>query len=274
MYKDIVICINESESQDHTIHAAASFANQHNACLTALYVTTLDMPILPPFGPMYEENMKQAIERKDTKSEKAKESFLSIVNKLNCSATWYEVDTNENPLKAITYADLVVTSQVSYDPRMGHSNIGFINNLLLETGTPVVLIPDEWDQPILGSRIVVGWDESREVVRAVRDAMPLLQQAEHVDVVSVNYPETEGISDVSQISSYLNQRNVINQFHLQTTDNILDTPEAVLIDFVDRVAANLIVIGGYGHTRLKEIILGGTTRYLIKNSPVPVFLSH
>jgi nucleotide-binding universal stress UspA family protein len=279
MYKDIVVCVNEAQGRDNTIRAAARFANEVGASLTGVYVT-MDSYSSPPYGVTHyglltKDIVTCAEERKAEQSLKAKNNFNQIADELSCNATWSEMSASDHPLRVMAYADLIITNQAAYDPRQGHSNIGFINTLVLETGKPVILIPTHWDQVVLGKKIVIGWDESREAIRAVQDAMPILKQADQVDAVTVNYKEHgDEVVDISEISSYLTRRNVSNSFDLKVTDENLDTPEKVLLDFADKKSADLIVIGGYGHTRLREIILGGTTRYLSKHSDIPVLFSH
>ncbi|MBT8115484.1 MAG: universal stress protein [Arenicella sp.] len=275
MYRDIVVCVTESDGRDNTIKAAAAFANQHGSNLIGLYVTLgEDSPVIPPFGAVSADLIEEAITRQQERLNKAKESFIEITGSMECSATWLAVDEEAHPLRAVIYSDLVITNQAAYDPRRGVSNIGFINSLVLETGKPVLLIPTGWHEPDLGSKIVLGWDESREAVRAVQDALPLLKLADQVDVVSINYEGEDDVVDVSEITSYLKERNVSNDFHLKVTDEHLDTPEKVLINYCEVNDADLLVIGGYGHTRLREIILGGVTRHMVKNSDIPILLSH
>ena len=105
--------------------------------------------------------------------------------------------------------------------------------------------------------------------------MPLLKLADHVDAVTVNYEtDDQELIKMSDISNYLSRRNVVNHFHSAVTDEHHDTPEKVLMNFAGTRSADLIVVGGYGHTRLREIILGGATRNLSKHSTVPVLFSH
>lgn len=274
MYKDIVVCINEADGRDNTITAAARFAKDNNANLTGLYVRVRDMPAMGPYGYISEEIARDIQKTEDDRAAKAKQSFESITADLTTEANWLEVAESQHPLKIIAYADLVITNQVSYDPRQGRSNMSFVNNLILETGKPVILIPNAWQESTFGTNIVVGWNESREASRAVQDAMPLLQQANNVEVVCVNYKGEDEAVDVSQISSYLSRRNVSNSFKLAVTDDHLNSPEKVLHARAVNNSANLIVVGGYGHARLREIILGGVTRFLTKKSTIPVLFSH
>ena len=274
MYKDIMVCINEADWRDNAIKAATRFANECNARLTGLYIRIPETPAMPPYGVVSDEIIQQARKREDDRAANAKQSFESITDELSLSANWLEVDEFQHPLKAMAYTDLLMINQVAYDPRRGRSNIGFVNNLILETGKPVILIPTAWDKTTFGSNVVVGWDESREATRAIQDAMPVLQKANHVEAVCVNYAGEDEVADVSEISAYLSRRNVVNSFKLAVTDENLDTPEKVLHNHAIKSSADLIVVGGYGHSRLREIILGGVTRHLTKNSSVPVLFSH
>lgn len=274
MYKDIVVCINETDDRDNTIRVAARFANENNASITGLYLRVRNAPAVGPYGYISEEITMDIRKQEDERAAAARDSFESIASELTTPSNWLEIAEDQQSLKAIAYSDLVITNQVAYDPYQGRSNLNFINSLILETGKPIVLIPNEWDKPIFGTNIVVGWDGSREATRAVQDAMPLLQKADHVTAVCVNHKDADEVADVSEISSYLSLRNVSNSFKLAVTDDLLNSPEKVLDSYAGKLSADLIVVGGYGHTRFREIILGGVTRFLTKNSTVPVLFSH
>jgi nucleotide-binding universal stress UspA family protein len=123
--------------------------------------------------------------------------------------------------------------------------------------------------------VVVGWDASREAARAVRDALPLLTQAKVVEVVSVNpRPADLGHGDVpgADIALYLARHGVnVEVQRIETRE--LDVGNA-LLSHVASEAADLLVMGGYGHARLREIMLGGATRTILHDMTVPVLMSH
>lgn len=280
MYKEITVCVSEAEGRENVIRAAAQFATKVGASLTGLYVNKhsayggYDYG-LSPYG-MVSVDLNKIAEERDAKlSAEAEQEFQSVVEQFDCESTWLEVSADNHPLRLMKYSDLVITNQVAYDPRQGHSNISFINTLVLALGKPVVLIPKEWNQPDFGNKVVIGWDESREAARAVQDAMPILKNASHVDAVCVNHKEQDDeVVDVSQISTYLSRHDVPNSFHLKLTGDDANTPDKVLRRFAVKTNADLIVVGGYGHTRLREIVLGGVTRDLSKRCNVPVLFSH
>jgi hypothetical protein len=274
MYKDIVVCIDENDGRESTIRAAARLARDNDANLIGLYVRSRHLPALGSYGYISDEIAKNIKNREDGHEANAKECFDSITKELGADANWHSVDEDKHPLKVIAYSDLVITDHVAYDPLQGRSNMNFVNTLILDTGKPVVLIPDGWSEQSFGSNIVLGWDESREATRAMQDAMPLLQKANHVDAICVNCKGEDEVANAAQISTYLTRRKVNNSFKLAETEGRLDTAEKVLHDHAQKTSADLIVVGGYGHTRMREIVLGGVTRYLSKHSTVPVLFSH
>lgn len=274
MYKDIVVYINESEGRDNTIRAAARFASEVNARLRGVYVRVNLVPALPPYGVISQELAEQVRKEQDQRLAVSEKLFNKIASEHGCEHEWVELNGQQDALRVATYSDLVLTNQVSYDLHQSQSNLGFVNRLILESGKPVVLIPANWNETEFGSRVLLGWDESRAATRALQDSMPLLKKADYVEAVCVNSIEPDDPADVSDVSDFLVRRNVTNTFKLMVTDEYLDTTEKVLHDYACRSSANLIVIGGYGHSRLREIILGGVTRYLLKNSRVPVLFSH
>ncbi|NND83438.1 MAG: universal stress protein [Gammaproteobacteria bacterium] len=275
MYKEIVVCVNEAEGRDNAITAAAAFANQHNAHLLGVYCSLgEDSPLVPAMGVVSADLIMEAMKQYKERRTASKQRFKEITSEVGCSADWLDDDSVDAPIRAAAYADLIITNQAAKDKARGVSNMSLINRLILESGKPVILTPTGWNQTGFGARIALGWDESREAVRAVADALPLLQQAEQVDVISINYEGDDDIVDISEISTYLAQRNVANSFHLQVTSSRLDSPEKVLSNYCDEHDIDLLVIGAYGHTRLREIVLGGVTRHMIRRSKVPLLLTH
>jgi nucleotide-binding universal stress UspA family protein len=145
--------------------------------------------------------------------------------------------------------------------------------VLLRAGRPILLVPDA-ARPLELRRVVIAWKDRRECRRAVRDALPLLQEAKEVLLVEVgehegHAPSKETLGDVA---AYLVRHRAI------VADQVWCPPRgpvaAGLFQFVKDEKADLIVAGGYGHSRLGEWIFGGVTRELLAASPVCCMLSH
>jgi nucleotide-binding universal stress UspA family protein len=170
-------------------------------------------------------------------------------------------------LREARAADLVIIgrrrSGGAYDPGV----------ILLRAGRPVLLVPDT-AAPLGLRRVVVAWKDTPECRRAVRDALPLLQEAKEVLLIEIGEHESRSQAKkaLADVGAYLVRHQVI------VADELWRQPRgsvpAELFQFVEEEKADLIVAGGYGHSRLGEWIFGGVTRELLAASPVCCMLSH
>jgi nucleotide-binding universal stress UspA family protein len=121
---------------------------------------------------------------------------------------------------------------------------------------------------------MVGWDAGREATRAVNDALPLLERAKSVDVVSINPKKVgkHGDEPGADIGLHLSRHGVkVNVQHLETRD--ID-PGDTLLSRVSDKGCDLLVIGGYAHSRLRDLVVGGVTETMLEHMTVPVLMSH
>ena len=174
------------------------------------------------------------------------------------------------------YADLLVIGQTSPDEPVCGVAGNFPELLVLAAGRPVLIVPYYTDvYPRLGQRILVAWNASREATRAVTDALPLLQRAQLVTIMAVNaQPATSAHGDIpgADLALYLARHGVKAEVSPSYTDQI-DVGDDLLARASD-LDIDLIVMGAYGHSRLREIVLGGVTHKLLRHMTVPVLMSH
>lgn len=144
---------------------------------------------------------------------------------------------------------------------------------MFESGRPVIIVPYIQTAPLTLDRVMVCWDGSRAAARAVADAMPLLERAKNVEVVIVTnergkQKELEG----ADIGQHLARHGIkVEVTRIMRGD--LDVADALLSHSADS-GADFIVMGGYGHSRLREFVLGGVTRKILQCMPVPALMSH
>jgi nucleotide-binding universal stress UspA family protein len=169
------------------------------------------------------------------------------------------------------YADLVVVGQT--DPSdAGQVPASFPERLVLAAGRPVLIVPFAGSFATLGKRIVVAWKPSREATRAVTDAIALLRKADNVHVMAMNPRAGEyGSVPGADIGAYLSRHGV--RVEVKADYSEVDVGNELLSRASD-LSADLIVMGGYGHSRLKELVLGGATRTILNSKTVPVLMSH
>jgi nucleotide-binding universal stress UspA family protein len=172
------------------------------------------------------------------------------------------------------YADLVIAGQV--DPRDPEwADLRLPERVVLESGRPVMVIPFIGAPQPIGKRIMVAWNASREAVRAVNDALPLLVDADTVEVLAINPPVGEaGDGDIpcADICLHL-ARHGINAIAESMQAEDIQVGDLLLSRAVDR-GVDLIVMGAYGHSRFREIVLSGVSRRLFKHMTTPVLFSH
>ena len=172
------------------------------------------------------------------------------------------------------YADLVVIGQQNAKwPGGVHKD--FERSVPLAAGRPVLVVPYAFERRPVGHRVLVAWNASREAARAVSDALPLLKRAGHVHVVAFQ-PEksaaAHGEEPGADIALYLTRHGV------KVTVSRYDAPDMdvgnQLLSRAFDLSADLIVMGAWGHSRLRELVLGGVTRTLFESMTVPVLMAH
>ena len=172
------------------------------------------------------------------------------------------------------YADLAILGQIDPDdPVAGPRYLP--EEVVLGSGRPALVIPYIGAGASLGQRVVVAWDASREAARAVNDALPLLERAEAVSVVTINprqAPFGHGEEPGADIGLHLARHGIkVDVRRVEAPD--LDVANALLSELASQ-SADLLVMGAYGHSRLREFVLGGTTRTILAEMTVPVLMSH
>ena len=144
---------------------------------------------------------------------------------------------------------------------------------LFDSGRPVIIVPYIQKAPLKLDRVMVCWDGGKTAARAVADAMPLLKRAGRVEVVIV--ADERGKEDEiagADMGQHLARHN-LNVEVKRITMGDIDVADVLLSHAAD-VAADVIVMGGYGHSRLREFVLGGVTRSILQSMTAPVFMSH
>ena len=140
---------------------------------------------------------------------------------------------------------------------------------IFESGRPVVFVPSNISS-VVGSRIMIAWNGSTQAALAVTAALPLLHLAGQVDVVQAG--DVEKSVSANELALYLALHGIKAQNH--AIDIGIQDIGGTLIAAAERFESDLIVMGAYGHSRLRERILGGATRGLLKHSPWPILMMH
>ncbi len=166
-------------------------------------------------------------------------------------------------------ADLVIVADASAREQTSGPNA--LETCMLAEGRPVLLSPEQTPDAI-GTSAVIGWDESGEAANAITAALPFLAEAKTVTIVCI---DEDGVSDAAgarALQEYLKLQGIDAETKLVPEEN-RNTGE-VLLDEAGKIGADLLVMGGYSHSRLRELVLGGVTRHIRSHATIPVLMAH
>ena len=144
--------------------------------------------------------------------------------------------------------------------------------ILFQSGGPVLFVPYTHKGPIEPRRIGIAWDGSRLAARAVRDAAPFLARAHAITIISINEAEAPAEASAATLAAHLARHGLTAQIERSSADHADIQP--TILSIAADAGLDLIVMGGYGHSRLQERILGGVTRGMLQSMTVPTLMSH
>jgi nucleotide-binding universal stress UspA family protein len=276
MIKDIVVNLGVGEKAspagDYAVSVAAAF-DAHLAGIAFLYD-----PIVPVSGAGYIP--AEVIETQERDNEAATKAALArftaasaragvTAEPLTLSASFAGV--GEQFGRIARRFDLSIIGQT--EPETSGVEEIIAESALFESGRPVIIVPYIQKAPLKLERVMVCWDGSRAATRAIADAMPLLHRSGRVEVVIVT--NERGKSDEiegADMGAHL-ARHGLNVEVNRTALGDIDVADVILSHAAD-AGSDFIVMGGYGHSRLREFVLGGVTRSIMRTMTAPVLMSH
>jgi nucleotide-binding universal stress UspA family protein len=278
-YKDLLVQIDDTRSCAKRIELGVALAVAHEAHLTGVYVIAEPSPasfvnshlpgdVLTDLQQKARERAELALGQFAAVAKRNQIAFETRVDRVLYTEIADALATNGR------YADLVLLGQ--HDPDDPASAPRYLpEEVVLASGRPALVVPYIGPADTFGERMVVAWDASREAARAVNDALPLLERAKAVSVVTVNpgeRPFGHGEQPGADIGLHLARHGIkVEVQRVEGRD--LDTANALLSHLASE-GADLLVMGAYGHSRLRELVLGGVTRTILAEMTVPVLLSH
>jgi nucleotide-binding universal stress UspA family protein len=271
--RDIVVSLDATPASEVRLRLALRLARQHKAHLSAAYTMAdgpaasagigFGAPVQPDAGP------PRAAER----AEQAEQQYATESRLAGVEGDWHLIESGDKAdlIDLIKACDLVILGQQSSD---GASRIA-PDDIVVEIGRPVLLVPYVGNFKSVGRRVLIAWDATREATRALNDALPLIEAAEEVTVVHVAAQEA-GLGKMrpalERIVRHLERHGVKAQPE-ETLKGDLAISDLLLSRAAD-LDADMIVAGAYHHSPLREALLGGVSRELLRHMTVPVLMSH
>lgn len=176
--------------------------------------------------------------------------------------------------RLVRYADLIVAAQ-PYGDEATQLQVLTLEAALFGTGAPVMVVPRAaLDYSRAFDRTMIAWNESDESLEAVRKALPILARAEHSDIVMVDPPShSPERSDPGGVLCLMLARHGVKS-EVSILSKTLPRVSAVLNRFAAEHGSQVIVMGAYGHSRVREAVLGGATREMLETAKVPILMAH
>lgn len=269
----IVAVLGEPDSSDTLVTYAIALAEREQARVEAIVaMPVLDLPT-SHLLPMVQAAQSLVNEERDAK---AKTVWDRIVVAARLAGTPLEgavlcrslADLRRHTVMRTHLSDLVLM-QMPAD--VLSTGLALIEDVLFTSGRPLIIVPRDWTRADAPARIVVAWDGGGRAARAVGDAMPFLERCEEVEVVCITSSD-DGASGADLAASLA--RHVRNVTATVLPKAPFQSDAEILRTHVALTKPDLLVMGAYGHSRLLEFVLGGVTRTMLREAPVPVLYSY
>lgn len=277
--KDIMVFADGSPAFARAFACAAALAQGHQAHLAVSLITTI--PGVPmtfageSYGELYAELAERA--RNDgLQQASALQSQLAALPRPGELRSVVVLDSEGPRMLAAhaRHADMVLVGWP--EDKDGRARVApYLEAVMFQSGRPVLLIPEAYAGSSTGTRILVAWNASREATRAVHDALPLIETCKGVQVVVIDGKASDdghGGDPGADIAVHLARHTGMVE-----TRNVAGAGRRVAVIINDEARycdADLIVMGGYGHSRAREWILGGATQDMLEICTLPILLSH
>ncbi len=279
MFKDILVHLNGTEGDEGRLVHAEAICRAHDAFLTGIYLNIARVPLAVGYAgfgtaPILADPQGATLATGDKVAQDLKERMEKLSG-VSHELRRYDVYMGE-AIEALCAesrsADLFVVAQ----PYGKNAELSELTEALIFGSSGGVLIaPENSSPPKNGMKtVLVAWSSTKESARAVSEAMPFLKMADKVIVAMVDEggaPEQFGKEPGADIARHLSRHNCnVELKHLTGWDNVAEA----LLNEAEKSGANMVVMGSYGHSRIRQWVLGGVTRHILGKSPLPVLTAH
>jgi nucleotide-binding universal stress UspA family protein len=275
MLKDIVVNLTGGGPQDFAADYAISVAKVFGAHVTG--IAFVFDPVIPDAG-LGAVSPSLIEMQRDDNARTAKDAVSRFVAAAKGAGVSAETRILDASLAGATSEfgriarrfDIAAVGQSQRE--YGSAEELMIEGALFESGRPIIVVPYIQKQGLTLERVMACWDGSRNAARAIADAMPFLTRAKAVELVIVTEPRKIGETTGTHMAEHLVRHGVAVTVKSISRGDI-DVQSALLSHAADN-GTDFIVMGGYGHSRLREFIWGGVTRNMLNAMTVPVLMSH
>ena len=275
-YKTILVHLNDKRRAEALLEPAVRLASRHNAHLIGMHVhASMPAPPIPVPG-------SQVLGSVAAAERQAADEIAAIFARMTANqpfvAEWRALKVPHVDLAPVIMdhgraADLIIAGQTNPDWDLSPLS-DFPERLALESGRPVLVVPYVGRYAEVGRNVVIAWKAGREAARAVFDALPFLLAAETVHILEIKErgDERPALAPDTSIAAALARHGLRPSVRASVLGDI-GIGDEILSRLAD-LGADLLVMGAYGHSRMRELVFGGATRHIARHMTVPTLLSH
>lgn len=277
MIKDILVYLDNKQDDAARLAVAEALAVRHDAHLTGLYCNYLpEMMVTGDAGMVATQVAVDMQDEAMVAGDKGEKALRPVMDKVAVRHDMRRIDAYPGQAAAMLAVE-ARTSDVFVGSLPGsgegrHPDI--VERVMFDSGRACLLVPEGGTKVREFGHVMIAWRNQREAARAVSEAMPVLKAADKVSMVMVTEggaPEEEGTLPGANMARHLDRHGVRADLkHVSGWDDVA----AAVLNEAQHGGADLLVMGGYGHSRFREWILGGVTRDVLFKANLPVFMAH
>ena len=278
-YQTLVVHLSNEGVSEPVLEVASLLAERHAAHLIGLHITPPLEIYVPDLMFTAQQLTDHFLEQQRKLEKRIRGLFNSKVDSQNFVAEWRQVDSRFVSVKNVlveqgNLSDLMIISRTEGEPVDSRFK-ELPEYVLTACGRPVLVVPPEHPVTSIGERVLVAWDGRRESTRAVFGALPLLRRASEVRLQRINLPHQDRhhySGSTEEMANTLARHGVA----VEVCNSDAHTREIAdeLLGFSKDIDADLLVMGCYGHSPIREFLLGGTTRQILAETRIPVLMSN
>jgi nucleotide-binding universal stress UspA family protein len=274
-FKTIVAILQNEQDAERVLDCAIPLADRFESHLIGIHAEALPVPYTSATGFPDTEFLQVSADMNRERAEKLQALFLGRIEKTGLSFEWrslesFSGDSALTGISSVRAADLIIAAQ----RETGGDPSADVDTLVYDAGRPVLVVPHEGPLVTTFKHVLLAWNGSKEAARAAFDALPFIIEAEKTDILVIDPPDTLDDNPEAagaEIAAALSRHGATVSVSVQQSGNA--SIDDVIQTRIAETGADLLVLGAYSHSWLRQLLFGGVTRTVLRTAPVAAFLS-
>lgn len=271
-FKTIVAILQNEQDAERVLDCAIPLAERFESHLVGIHAEALPVPYTSATGFPDTEFLQVSAEMNKERADKLHAFFLRRIEESGLSFDWrslesFSGDSALTSISSVRAADLIIAAQRDTGGDPGAD----VDTLVYDAGRPVLVVPHAGPLLTTFRRVLLAWNGSKEAARAAFDALPFIVEADKTDILVIDPPETLAEAAGAEIAAALSRHGANVSVSVQKSGGT--AIDDIIQARITESGADLLVLGAYSHSWLRQLLFGGVTRTVLRTSNVAAFLS-